>query len=80
MTLEEKMLSTHLTSLSYHYKDDLKKMKFKDCFRDKKDMESIVSISNFKKEIYYTRHDMTGLVTHSVVLQNDMISRYYDYT
>ena len=78
MTLEERMVSTHLDSLSFHYKDDYKKMKFKECFVDKSDRYSIVSISSLKKEIYYTRHDMTGVITHSVVLRDDMVSRYYE--
>ena len=77
MTIEERMLSTHFHSLSHYYKDGLKKMKFKPYFRDPKAKETIVSISTSKKEIYYTRHDLTGMITHAVILQNEHVSRYY---
>lgn len=71
---EEKMFKAHLECRSYHYKDNVKD--FKEPYRDPRDNETIASIS--KKEIFVTRHLITGETTHSIVFKDDWYDRFYE--
>jgi hypothetical protein len=75
MTIEERMYSTHMDSLSYHYRNDAS-IQFQPAFRDPKDRETIVSKSD--KQIYVTRHMMTGEPCSSIIFQGDWFDRFVD--
>ncbi|NBW57508.1 hypothetical protein EB118_22465 [bacterium] len=78
MTDKEKLIESHLQSLSAHYGDRLNGMKFAcPIFEDR---ESVVSISESKKEAYLTRHHIAGhylsqFPTHVVILAGDCFDR-----
>ncbi len=78
MTTEEKLIQTHLNSLLAHYGDKLKSMKFASpVFEDK---DSVISISESKREAYLTRHYISGhymgnYPTHAVIFNGDWFDR-----
>ena len=78
MNSQEKIIDSHLQSLSAHYGSKLKSMKFAaPIFEDK---ESVVSISERKKEVYFTRHYISGhymsqYPTHAVILAGECFDR-----
>lgn len=73
MTVQERMYSTHMDSLSYYYRDDAV-IQFEPAFRDPKDKETIVSKS--EKEIYVTRHMMTGEPCSCIIFKGDWFDRF----
>ena len=72
--IDGKMLSTHMHSLTSHY-ENYKEFKFDKAYRDPTDRETIVSKSRAIKEIYVTRHDNQGYVTHSLIFQGEYCNR-----
>lgn len=78
MTPEEKLINTHNKSLSAHYGENLKKMKFAAASIYEKD--SAISISDSKKEAYISRHYVSGHYlgdhpTHVIILNGDCFDR-----
>lgn len=80
MTSEERLIETHLKSLSAQYGDNLKKMKFNAPVITPLEKDSVVSISPSKKEAYVTRHYIAGhfqsnVPTHVMVFNGECFNR-----
>jgi hypothetical protein len=80
MTPEERLIDTHLRSLSAQYGDNLKKMKFNPPVITLLERDSVVSISPSKKEAYVTRHYIAGhfqssVPTHAVIFSGECFDR-----
>lgn len=72
--IDNRMLATHMHALTSHY-SNAKEYKFDVAYSDPSDKETVVSKSKAKREIYVTRHDNQGNVTHSIIFQNEYCSR-----
>ena len=80
MTPQERLIATHLRSLSAQYGDNLKKMKFNAPVITPLERDSVVSISPSKREAYVTRHHIAGhfqssVPTHAVIFNGDCFNR-----
>jgi hypothetical protein len=73
--LLERMHKFHNEALDFHFKDELKKKKFEEPFLNLDDTETIVSVNYKTREIYYTRHDMTGNITSSWIYNGVFFDR-----
>ena len=71
MTRQEKMLSSHMASLSFNYSEEML------CNFSKPIVEgdSITSLYESKKIAHITRHLLTGEATHSLILKDEMYCR-----
>ena len=67
MTQEERIIKTHLVSLSSHFESDLNKFNFEAPRIYDNQNDSVISNSPSKKTAYITRHLLTSEVTHSII-------------
>jgi hypothetical protein len=72
---QERMITNHMVSLSSHYGDKLKALKFDEAKIIENDKDSVISHSVSKKIKFVTRHLLTAEVTHSMVFDKEWYER-----
>jgi len=75
MTRKERMITNHMSSLSSHYGDVLKSMKFNEAKIMEGDNDSVLSHSVTKKIGFVTRHLLTAEVTHAIIFEKEWYER-----